>query len=285
LSSGWHWASYHLVNELIQAVYNISKTGLVEHAFGDAPANSPACTANAVTINRLCNSTKTLSSAPVPPLPSSTPALALSDPVGLCRAGKHAIFACLDDLPLKLGPQLPLQMLQPRLCPYPPFKKQKGNTQHCDKGLVQMTRAFPTASSPAITKAQEVVTGASTLLSKAQSAKEKQRCSATNRPSQKFIIVSFSPPIMWPSTPAMDHANMYLGSHKHSLHFISEEQNHLGGLALFCNDLPSSEDINTIHLFFQTTVDKICKDFEIKSVVCIIVQILLMHHRLPILQS
>jgi hypothetical protein len=62
---------------------------------------------------------------------------------------------------------------------------------------------------------------------------------------------------------------MYLGSHKHSLQFVLEEQNHLGRLALFCNDLPSLEDINTIHLFFQMTVDKICKDSEIRSVVCV----------------
>jgi hypothetical protein len=54
----------------------------------------------------------------------------------------------------------------------------------------------------------------------------------------------------------MEYANMYLGSHKHSLCFVSEEQNHPGGLALFYNDLPSLEDINTIHLFFQMTVDK-----------------------------
>jgi hypothetical protein len=130
-----------------------------------------------------------------------------------------------------------------------------------------MTRAFPTASSPAIIKAQEVVTGTSTLLSKGQSAKEKQKCSTTNRPSQRSVIMFMSPPITWPSALAMDHANMYLGSHKHSLCFVSEEQNHLGGLALFCNDLPSLEE-NTIHTIFQTTMDQ-CKDSDVKSVVCV----------------
>jgi hypothetical protein len=34
-------ASHHLVNELIQVVYNVSKNGLVEHTFRDAPADSP----------------------------------------------------------------------------------------------------------------------------------------------------------------------------------------------------------------------------------------------------
>jgi hypothetical protein len=86
-------ASHHLVNELIQVVYNVSKNGLVEHTFRDAPADSPVQAAIAVTINRLCDATKTLSSALDPPLPFSTPALALSGPMGLCRAGKHAIFA------------------------------------------------------------------------------------------------------------------------------------------------------------------------------------------------
>ena len=258
-------ATDKLTIELLQAVSTAAELGLVQHAL--AAGSSSQYSAIQSLIESL-RSQAPPAPAPIPPtrnpgqpppLPRSTNAIA--DPAGLNRPAKKAIlFARSRKRPTPPNPNTrsfanaaaaASDLPQP-----PPLKKRKGPAA-TQAGLVQMAKSFPTATTEAIVQAQQVVSGsANATPSATDRARSRVKRSTTHGPSRKEVIVFTSPPVAWPDTPVVGAVNSFLGTQKLSLRIVSETRNHLGGLALLCDERPTENDIQALHAFFHAKAKK-----------------------------
>jgi hypothetical protein len=231
------------VTELLQAVYTVSEIGLVQHAL--AAGSETQSIALCALIESL-RAQAPPATAPSPPSrPSGSGPLprssnATSDPAGLCRPVKKALFACSRKRPLPSDAKSFATAASAAVAlPQPSPSKRRKGAAAAQAGLVQMAKSFPSAPTAAIVHAQQVVSGAA-IVAPSDSDRAKACCkrSTTHGPSRKEVVVITSPPTHWPDKPVVGPLNSYLGTHGRAIRAVTETRNHLGGLALVCDVLP-----------------------------------------------
>jgi hypothetical protein len=249
-----------LVTELLQAVYTVSKIGLVQHAL--AAGSETQTIALHALIKSLCAQAPPATAPSLQPRPSGSGPLprssnTTSDPAGLCCLIKKALFmhSCKCPLPsdTKSFATAAVALPQP-----PPPKERKGAAA-AQAGLVQMVKSFPSAPPAAIVHAQQVVSSAA-IVAPSDSERAKARCKQSTTHSRKEVVVITSPPTHWPDKPVVGLLNSYLGSHGRAIRAVTETQNHLGGLALVCDVLLVKADIQVMHTYFEAGAKRICED-------------------------
>jgi hypothetical protein len=257
-------AADSLVTELLQAVYTVSKIGLVQHALA-AGSETQSIALQALIESLRAQALPAAAPSP-PPRPSGSGPLpcssnATSDPAGL-RPAKEALFAhsCKRPLPsdtksFATAAEATVALPQP-----PPPKRRKGAAA-AQAGLVRMAKSFLSAPTAAIVHAQQVVSSAA-IVAPSNSERAKARCkwSTTHGPSRKEVMVITSLPTHWPNKPVVGPLNSYLGTHGRAIQAVTETQNHLGGLALMCDVLPVEADIKVMHAYFDATEKRIRED-------------------------
>jgi hypothetical protein len=211
-------ASDTLITELLQAVYMVSKIGLVQHAIGAVSE------AQIIVLCALIESlhTQALPAAtPSPqPQPSKSGPMPCSfnptfDPASLCCPVKKALFAhsCKCPLPSNSKSFATAAAATVTLPQPPPPKKRKGATA-AQAGFVQMAKSFQNAPTAAIVHTQQVVSSAASVApSNSERAKAHCKRSTTHGPSCKEVMVITSPPTHWPEKLVVGLLNSYLSSH------------------------------------------------------------------------
>jgi hypothetical protein len=207
-----------LVTELLQAVYTVSKIGLVQHALAaGSETQTIALCALIKSLRMQAPPAATPSPQPCPsgtgPLPCSSNTT--SDPAGLCCLVKKALFvhSCKRPLPSDAKSFATATAAAVALPQPPPPKKRKGGAA-AQAGLVQMAKSFLSTPTAAIVHTQQVVSSAASVApSDSERAKACCKRSTTHGPSCKEVMVITSPPTHWPNKPVVGLLNSYLGTH------------------------------------------------------------------------
>jgi hypothetical protein len=247
-----------LVTELLQAVYTVSEIGLVQHALAaGSETQSIALRAQAPLATAPSPPSRPSGSGPLPRSSNAT-----SDPAGLCRPVKKALFARSRKRPLPSDAKSFATAASAAVAlPQPSPPKRRKGTAAAQAGLVQMAKSFLSAPTAAIVHAQQVVSGAAIVApSDSDRAKARRKRSTTHGPSRKEVVVITSPPTHWPDKPVVGPLNSYLGTHGRAIQAVTETRNHLRGLALVCDVLPVEANIQVMHAYFDTAAKRIRED-------------------------
>lgn len=78
------------------------------------------------------------------------------------------------------------------------------------------------------------------------------KCSTTHSASRKEVVVFSSPPVHWNTNPVVPVVNSLLGQHKKALHAVLETRNHLGGLSLVMDAVPTEDKLQILYRFFDS---------------------------------
>jgi hypothetical protein len=251
-------AADSLVTELLQAVYTVSKIGLVQHALAaGSETQSIALRAQAPPATAPSPPSRPSRSGPLPRSSNAT-----SDPAGLRCPVKKALFVHSHKRPLPSNAKSFATAASAAVAlPQPSPPKRRKGAATAQAGLVQMAKSFPSAPTAAIVHAQQVVSSAAIVApSDSDRAKARRKRSTTHGPSCKEVVVITSLPTHWPDKPVVGLLNSYLGTHGRAIRAITETRNHLRGLALVCDILPVEADIQVMHAYFDAAAKRIRED-------------------------